>query len=154
MTPRGPDVYQQAMRTALRLLRGRDLTEAEIFTRLLTKGFGEIESKAVVSSLLRQGYVSDARIVDRAVEKAVSDRPTGRLRLEMELKARGAKDAAIEHALVSVSPEQERAIAEREVRRIQSKGGSVSKAGTFLARRGFDTDTIETVLETIYGSEP
>lgn len=153
MNQSGPEVYQQAMRSALRLLRGRDMTEAEIFTRLLTKGFSEFESKAVVSSLARQGFICDGRIVDRAVELALNEKPIGRLKLEMELKARGAKEPAIEKALASIPNGHEQEIADREAARIKSKGGSVSSAAGFLSRRGFDEDTISITLERVFGLE-
>ncbi len=154
MTERGPEVYQQAMQAALRLLRGRDLTVTEINTRLLTKGFDARQVEGVVASLVRQGHVKDSRIAERAVELAKGERPKGRLRLEMELKARGASLATIQEAMGSLTPENERTAAQAEAERVKGRGGDLQKAAARLSAKGFDEDAIASVLEEVFGFEP
>lgn len=154
MTESGPEIYRQAMQTALRLLRGRDLTVAEINARLLTKGFTNSTVTAVVSSLQASGYLKDARIADRAVELAKSERPKGRLRIEMELKARGASERVVQRALVGLSLEDERAAATKEAEKVKASGGNLKQAAGRLARQGYEEETVASVIESVFGCEP
>ena len=137
--------YQRAMQAALRLLRARDRTEAEVRDSLSTKGFNEPEIGLVLSTLRVARYVDDARVAQRAVELASLEDPKGRLLLEGALKARGAQDAVIQEALANLANEDD--LAEAAFQKCRKPGDTPARAAARLARKGFDEDTVRAVVE-------
>ncbi|HXH61837.1 MAG TPA: regulatory protein RecX [Fimbriimonadaceae bacterium] len=139
------------MRSALRLLRSRDRTEAEVRAHLASRGFTEEESGLVLASLKRSRFVDDARVADRAVEAAQGKRVKGRLLVEHELKVRGVEESAVEDALGAIPSGSEADRAESALRKRLKPGDTRQKSAGFLVRRGFDEDTVQEAIERVFG---
>ena len=77
---------EDAVQTALRALRFRDRTSAELAARLERRGVGEAEREQALETLERIGYVDDARFARSRAEQ-------------------------LEEALAELEPERERAAA-------------------------------------------
>lgn len=132
------------MQAALRLLRSRDRTEAEIRTALSTKGFEDAEIGLVLVELTKYRYVDDSRVAERTTEKAVRDQ-SGRLLVEHMLSLRGVPEEEIERALASLPLETD--LAEQAFWKNRKPGDTPARAAARLARKGFDEDTIRSVIE-------
>lgn len=132
------------MQATLRLLRSRDRTEAEIRTALLTKGFDDAEIGLVLSELAKYRYVDDSRVAERAVEKAARDQ-SGRLLVEHKLSLRGVSEDEIEKALADLPAETD--LAEEAFWKHRKPGDTPARAAARLARKGFDEDTVRTIIE-------
>jgi regulatory protein len=138
------DRYQEAMQAALRLLRLRDRTEAELSEALAAKGFGEPELAQVLKTLRVARYVDDARIAERAVELAGRD-SKGKALVEASLVKRGTSEEAIDAALEKLADETD--LAESAFEKARKPDDTPARAAARLARKGFDEDTIRTIIE-------
>jgi regulatory protein len=138
------DKYLQAMQAALRMLRLRDRTEAELAQALTTRGFGEPELGLVLQTLRESRYVDDERIAERTVELSASD-PKGRALLEQWLRSRGTDDGVVDQALEALADET--TLAEASFEHHRKPGDTPARAAARLARKGFDEDTIRAVIE-------
>lgn len=140
--------------SALRLLSGRDLSEAELRRKLARFGFSPSDIDTAVSKCHEYNYLDDRRYaLMRARSLARSGKGVGR-KIILDLKQRGIDEATAQNALEEISaetpPEQvmrdllERRFAsfdfhqasERERRRVIG----------YLQRRGFSLDLIFSVL--------
>jgi len=144
------EAYQKALRTALRLLRHRDRTSQEIRAKLSDRGFSGSEIDLVLASLTRSGYIDDSRVADRAAERALHEHSVGRLKLEHDLRARGASDEQIERVLADFDEPSETERAEQLLRNRMKPTDSPQKSAAFLVRRGFDEEVVRTVVERVY----
>ena len=138
------------MRAALRLLRQRDRTAHEMREKLAQKGFGEAETDLALVTLQSAGYVDDSRVVDRAAEIALTQRPAGRLKLDQELRARGASEDDIERVCAEFDVPRETERAEKLLNKRIKPGDSAEKSASFLARKGFEEEVVRTVIERVY----
>lgn len=138
------------MRAALRLLRQRDRTAHEMREKLAQKGFGEAETNLALVTLQSAGYVDDSRVADRAAEIALTLRPAGRLKLEHELRARGASEDDIERVLAEFDGPSETERAEKLLKQRKKPDDSAEKSASFLTRKGFEEEVVRTVIERIY----
>jgi regulatory protein len=132
------------MQAALRLLRSRDRTEAEIRTALSAKGFEDAEIGLVLVALTKYRYVDDSRVAERTVERASRDQ-SGRLLVEHKLSLRGVAEEEIVRALASLPEETD--LAEEAFWKSRKPGDTPARAAARLARKGFDEDTVRTVIE-------
>lgn len=132
------------MQAALRLLRSRDRTEAEIQEALASKGFPTEQVEQVLKTLKMARYVDDARIAERAVELATREHK-GAGRVESDLQSRGAAQEAIDLAISSATNKDE--LAELAFWKTRKPGDTPGRAAARLARRGFDEDTVRAVIE-------
>lgn len=132
------------MQAALRLLRLRDRTEAELSDALSAKGFAEPELGHVLKTLRVARYVDDVRVAERAVELADRD-PKGKALIEAGLASRGMSEEAIEAALEKLTDEAD--LAEAAFEKHRRPGDTPARAAARLARKGFDEDTVRMVIE-------
>ncbi len=128
-----------AVETALRALRVRDRSAAELDSRLERRGVGEPERLETLETLSRLGYVDDGRFAAfRAA--ALAERGCGDAMIRDDLERRGVAVDAIDPVLAGLVPERGRA------ERIVASRGRSAKTARFLAARGFAEDAIETAV--------
>jgi len=128
-----------AVETALRALRARDRTAAELDARLTARGAGPEERRDALELLERVGYVDDERFAHgRAATLAA--RGSGDALIRDDLERRGVAAATIESALAALEPERAR------VERIVAGRGRGVKTARYLAARGFDEDAIASAI--------
>ncbi|MBA2384181.1 MAG: RecX family transcriptional regulator [Actinobacteria bacterium] len=124
-----------ALETALRALRARDRSTAELAARLERRGVGEDERADVLELLDNVGYIDDRRFArHRAV--GLAERGAGDALIRDDLERRGVAGELVAEAIEALEPETQRAA------RIVELRGRSAKTARYLAARGFDEDAL------------
>jgi regulatory protein len=124
-----------AFETALRALRSRDRSVAELALRLEGSGVGEEERADVLERLDRAGYVDDGRFARRRAAE-LAERGSGDALIRDDLERRGIAAELVEAAIESLEPEPQR------VARIVERRGRNAKTVRYLAARGFGEEAL------------
>jgi SOS response regulatory protein OraA/RecX len=127
------------LETALRALRHRDRSVAELEARLEERGVEAPERRQALETLERIGYVDDERLARSRADR-LAGRSAGDELIRHDLEGRGIDAAAIEAALAALEPERERAAG------IVARRGRNDKTARYLASRGFGTDVVDDVV--------
>jgi SOS response regulatory protein OraA/RecX len=127
------------LETALRALRHRDRSVAELEARLAERGVEAPQRRQALETLERIGYVDDERLA-RSRADQLAGRGAGDALIRHDLEGRGIAAAAIEAALAGLEPERERAAG------IVARRGRNDKTARYLASRGFDADVVDDVV--------
>ena len=149
---------------ALKLLASRLRTEAELRSDLLEQEFHPAAVERVILHLREVRLVDDVRFTHAFVHDARLRRALGRILLTRELRRRGVPQPIIEEALsASTRPEEERAVALKSASKFLGRFRSSRKripperqrtrTTQFLARRGFDWETIAGVIQELFPPE-
>ena len=130
------------------LLARRDFSSGELTAKLRDQGYSAAAVHAVVSDLIENRFVDDARFAAHYVNQH-AERGQGPLRIRRELAELDIEQALIEQALAGESDWSRRA---RELR-IRKFGLALPKAwrekakqARFLQYRGFSADHIRSAL--------
>ena len=135
-----PDAVEAApLDLAIRALRFRDRTAAELEARLEQRGVGEAEREQALETLERIGYVDDERFARMRAEQ-LADRGSGDALIRHDLEQRGVAAAVIELAIGALEVEGERAA------RIAERRGRSVKTARYLASRGFGEEALEGIV--------
>jgi regulatory protein len=129
----------EAVEEALRALRSRDRTAAELDARLAERGLGEGERQEALDTLERLGYLDDERFARSRAEQ-LADRGSGDALIRHDLESRGLDGEIVETALAALEPERDRA-----ARVVAARGRSPATA-RYLARKGFGEDGLAAVV--------
>jgi regulatory protein len=143
---------------AVKLLRRRALSAAELAERLRRKGHSTPRVEAAVARMIDKGLIDDERYARSVVEITLSRKPAGRRLLLRKLIARGIPDEVILRVLAAVpaSSAQEagrlaaRKLAGASMRRLDPTRRN-RRLYSLLGRRGFDADTIRQTLSGLEG---
>ena len=130
---------EQALDAALKALRHRDRSAAELDARLAQRGVGDAEREQALETLERVGYVDDERFA-RARAKRLAARGSGNALIRHDLDERGVAAEHVEAALSALQPERERATA------IAARRGRSVKTARYLASRGFEADALDGIV--------
>jgi regulatory protein len=130
-----PDAVEQA----LRALRHRDRSAAELDVRLAQRGVNKSEREQALETLERIGYVDDERFARTRAEQLAA-RGSGDALIRHDLEGRGLEEEHVGAALAALEPERERAA------RILERRGPGAKTARYLASRGFSPDALETLV--------
>lgn len=148
-----------AMETALRLLGVRLRSRREVDDRLRRRGISEATRRAVLDRLSDEGLLDDLRFARSWVQGRLAVRPSGGLRLRVELQRKGVAPEVIAQALAeSVTPADERRlaleVARARFRRYRGDPPEVAyrRLAGVLQRRGFSTAAIARALREIFGT--
>jgi regulatory protein len=132
-----PDAFETApLDVAIRALRFRDRTAAELDARLEQRGVGDAEREQALETLERIGYVDDERFARMRAEQ-LADRGSGDALIRHDLEQRGVAADVIELAMGAIEPERERAA------RLAERRGRSLKTARYLASRGFGEEALE-----------
>ncbi len=145
-----------AREAALQLLERTRRTASDLRTRLERRGFERAVIDEVLERLRSVGLVDDAEYARAFLAGRLGRRPAGWRRLEMELRRRGVspEDAALGRERLEAQqgvPDEvgaARRALEQAVRRYDRLDPRTRRQRLYalLARRGFDSDTIEQAL--------
>jgi len=146
-----------AWRVALRLIRVRARSHAEIVRRLRQKAHDPAVASAVADRLVERGLIDDANFAEQAARSVLSRRPAGARFVEAKLRERGlAPDlarAAARDAMADRDPRADAiALAERALRTMpDSLAPEVLRRRVLarLARRGFEPDDAAAALDHV-----
>jgi len=132
----------------LAALERRDLSEAALGERLAAAGIGAEGARATLAALTAVGLVDDVRLAMRRAEALVA-RGYGDALIERRLEHEGLGPAAIREALAQLVPEWRRACSVA----LERRGAGETRLASFLARRGFAEDSVETALARLDAPE-
>jgi SOS response regulatory protein OraA/RecX len=135
-----------ALAVAGRALRTRDLSRKRLGERLERAGVAPAAEQDVIAALVEAGALDDERLAVRRAQ-ALAERGWGNAVVAERLRHEGIAESEIQPALAALDPELERAA------RVIAKVGAPRKAWALLARRGFDSDTIEALVDPLDGTE-
>lgn len=138
----GPKKDKNAHATALKLLSRRALSEEELRSKLLRRGFGRKEVEQELAHLRRLGLLCDLELA-RMVVRAKLDSGHGRWALRAAFRQRGIAAKVGEQVLAELGPEEEdealsRAL-QKALRRFENEEASHrrQKVVRYLLSRGF-----------------
>jgi len=132
------------LKKALFFLKFRPRSEAELRTYLVKKGASEKETEEVVGKLKQIKFVNDEEFIRYWLRRRSEGRPKAAWIIRQELKRLGVAEELIKEVMGDQnSADRDRAIKIAE----KLKGKEREKIMAALARRGFDWQTIKTVVE-------
>ena len=144
-----------ARRIALRLLDARSRSEAELRSRLASRGVPEDVSEELMERFREVGLLDDAAFADALTQTRVQVDRHGVTRIRAELRRRGVDEDVAAEALSRVGQEEQleaaRAFAQRRARTLAGLDSRVARrrlAGA-LGRRGFGGAVVSLVVDEI-----
>lgn len=146
---RSDDEVNKAYDHAVRFLGYRPRSVSETRKNLIEKGYPEEAIEVCLAKLIAQGYLDDEAFARYWVDNRSEFKPRGARALRVELRLKGIPDAIISTILAEQDAQDDAYRAAKDkVRRYKGKSQREMKhkIGQFLARRGFDYRTSETVL--------
>ena len=132
----------EALDLAGRTLRRRDLSVRRLSERLERAGVAPAAERSALLALSEARIVDDARLADSRAA-TLAERGWGNVAITARLEAEGIPEADAGSAIAKLEPEAPRAA------RAAAAVSDPRKAWALLARRGFDEETIEAVVETL-----
>lgn len=160
--PTEPPDPTAAMEIATRFLGARPRTRWELERRLRRAAVPDATAVATLDRLAELGYLDDRAFVSWWADQRDRHAPRGRRRIEAELREHGVARDVIEEYRADDPPdrlpEDEGVPATEEERARVALAGHLrgrplpddvrarQRIGTFLMRRGFDTDTIRSAI--------
>jgi regulatory protein len=156
VTGKAAPSFDQWLQLAVRALARCDRTTAQIERLLAAKGASPTQVRATVRRLISLRYLDDVAVAARWVDRRLARMPMGRARLQDELLATGCPEHIV-HATLRAAY---RKVSERDlamqVVTMASRTPSAKMPGRvarLLSQRGFDEDTIETVMGPLLHEE-
>ncbi|MDW6001782.1 recombination regulator RecX [Vibrio mangrovi] len=143
---------RSCLETAVQLLSRRDHGRAELFRKLLTKGFAEDEVSHAIQSCEQHGYLDDTRYVQGMIRHHIA-KGHGELRIQQTLKQKQIDETVVAEQLALTDVdwfELARSTAERKFgEQITTKDPKVyAKQVRFLQYRGFNFEQIQYALDS------
>jgi len=139
-----------------RFLSYRPRSKKEIERYLAKIGAGEVVANLVINKLEKQKYIDDFEFARWWVEQRIEFRPVGEEKLRAELFQKGVRKEIIEEVIKSQIPKpKSQNLAFKVAKKILPRYKGLSQAefrrkmGSFLARRGFDWETIKETVDRI-----
>ncbi|MGQ9628697.1 MAG: regulatory protein RecX [bacterium] len=151
------DGVSRAKRAAYYLLNHRLRSTEELRRKLMEKGYDESSIEEALKEIEEEGYIDDAHFAAEWSRDRMSGKKFGRRRIESELRRMGVSDEIIDEQLDATYDGVDEV--ELAVRAISPRLRSYRsldplkarrRAYGFLARKGFDPDTIAEALRRVF----
>ena len=145
----------RAKNYALGLLSSQSYSKNQMVYQLGQKGFGSEAIEITLEDLEQLGHIKDEDFAKKWVERRRRSKPKGRRMLEHELANHSIDKATVDRVLGGIHDADEKEIAlqvaRKQATRYKSLPPEVSKRRLhgFLLRRGFDYETIQSVIERV-----
>ena len=139
----------QWLQLAVRALARSDRTTVQIERLLAAKGASPAQIRATVRRLISLRYLDDVAFAARWVDRRLARMPMGRARLQEELLATGCPEHIVHATLLATYRKvSERNLAMQAIATAgrTSSAQTLGRVARLLNQRGFDEDTIETVM--------
>ena len=140
---------------ALRFLKIRPRSIGELKEKLVLKGFSSMDIEATILDLMASGSLDDRAFTKSWINYRLA-RPFGFTRIIRELKAKGIDQEIIEQAVAQIKGSYDpQAVALELARRRWQRMPDIDPAKKkkrvldFLLRRGFEIDTVISVLKKL-----
>ena len=149
------DEAMRAKNYALNILREDILSKSQMAQQLEREGFRERTIKTIIAELIQSGHIRDRLYAEKWVQRRLKSNPRGRTVLKQELIDKGVDRETVEQVLAEVRTEDEKRlalqIAQKQSKKYKNLPAHVAKRRLhgFLARRGFESETISQVIEKV-----
>lgn len=143
------DEYKRALSAAFAHIARSEKSEKQLRDFLNKKGFLPEAAERAVERLRELGYIDDAALAENFV---AGSKTLGKRALQYKLREKGVAYETIQSALEQVDDQTQleaaKALAQKQAKRYAALDVRArrQKLGAFLARRGFDWDTITAAL--------
>lgn len=150
------DAFSRALSASYDLLGRSEKTEKQLREYLAKKEYDETTVGRVTDRLKELGYLDDRAYAERFAETCSG---MGKRAIRYKLVSRGVPRDVIEDVLATVPEETFREDALLLARRQQARVAALPlkeqkrKLSDFLARRGYDWDTVSGTIERLYAGE-
>ena len=152
------DSLTQARLQAIRLLKVRPRSEAELRDRLTRKGASPETVETLLEEFRRKGLVDDVKFAKLFATQRALSKPMGKRALMAELKAKGVAPDLISRAVGEALGDRDEESAARElaaarISRLKDipKPAQQRRLFGFLSRRGFSGDVVYKVVREVVG---
>lgn len=152
------DEFEKFYNRVLRFLSYRPRSEKEITDFLRRKSArGRVDPlivKKILKKLKELKFIDDKEFAKWWVEQRTGSKPRGWRVIKMELKQKGISDELITNYKLLITDEKE--LAKKAIEKIFVKYRQLprekayQKLSQFLARRGFDWETIKEVIDEVF----
>ena len=140
---------------ALKYLARRPRSEKEVHDYLIKKKVPDTQIQLILSKLREQKLINDEEFAQWWVEQRNRFRPKGHRAIAFELKQKGIPAHIISNLEPGTKNEEQLAkeLIQKNIKKYQglSRQELYNKLGGFLARRGFDYDTITSCIDEVLG---
>lgn len=149
------DEAMRAKNYALNILREDIYSKSQMERQLEREGFRERTIKIIIAELIQSGHIRDRLYAEKWVQRRLKSNPRGRTVLKQELIEKGVDPETAEHVLAEIKTEDEKKlalqIAQKQSKKYKNLSTQVAKRRLhgFLARRGFESETILQVIEKV-----
>lgn len=149
------DEAMRAKNYALGLLRENIYSKTQMTQQLEREGFREQTIRTIITELINSGHIRDRLFAEKWVQRRLKSNPRGRTVLKQELIDKGVDSETAEQVLDEVKAEDEKRlalqIAQKQSKKYKNLSTQVAKRRLhgFLARRGFESETILQVIEKV-----
>ena len=151
-----PSSSNQWLQIAVRALARSDRTTVQIEQLLEAKGASPAMVRATIKRLIGLRYLDDVAFAARWAERRLARMPMGRARLQEELCATGCSEQIVQATLRAIYHKMSEQDFAQQVVTMAGQINSVEARSRLVRRlnqRGFDEDTIETVLGPLMREE-
>jgi len=157
------DDVEKAREKALRFLGNRPRSEWEVRQNLLKAGYGDATIDRVLERLRGVALVDDAAFAKYWIDNRTQFKPRGEVALRQELRRRGVDREVIDAVLEEGGHADDQAaiqaaLAKADRYRQLPRPEFSQKLGAYLARRGFDYETVREAVQAawqaVHADEP
>jgi regulatory protein len=137
----------EALRTAGRALRSRDLSAKALEERLARRSVAPAARAEAVEVLAQAGLVDDARFAAGRAD-ALAGRGYGDAAIRADLERQGVGREPAETAIAGLEPEPDRAA------RLTARRGRSLATARYLAAHGFEAESVEAAVGDLVAGDP
>ncbi len=149
------DEAMRAKNYALNILRENIYSKTQMTQQLEREGFKEQTVETIIAELIQSGHIRDRQYAEKWIQRRQKSNPKGRTVLKQELIEKGVDPETADQVLAEVKTEDEARlalrIAQKRAKQYKRLPIHVAKRRLhgFLARRGFESETILQVIEKV-----
>ncbi|HSD82393.1 MAG TPA: RecX family transcriptional regulator [Anaerolineae bacterium] len=149
------DDVEKAREKALQFLSNRPRSEWEVRQNLLKAGYGDETIDRVLERLRGVALVDDAAFVRYWLDNRAQFKPRGAVALRQELRRKGVDREVIDAVLEESEHAEDQAaiqaaLAKADRYRLLPRPEFAQKLGAYLARRGFDYETVREAVQAAW----
>lgn len=149
------DEAMRAKNNALSVLKDNIYSKTQMVKHLENQGFTDNTIQQIVIELIQSGHIRDREFAVKWVQRRQKSKPRGFILLKQELIEKGVDRDTVDQVLSELDEKDETDLVLQiaEKRSKAYKGLPIQTARrrlhAYLARRGFDSDTILRVMEQV-----
>ena len=149
------DEAMRAKNHALSLLREDIYSKTQMTQQLEQEGFTDQTVRTIITELIQLGHIRDRQFAEKWIQRRQKTNPKGSTLLKQELIDKGVDPETAELVLAKVKVEDEMKlalqIAQKRVKQYRRLPIQTAKRRLhgFLARRGFEAETIIHIIEQV-----